>query len=130
MLKTSRFSKTNRGARRHLITALPALMLLAMLVMVPGAVSAASPLDAPRDAGIVGERYDGLAAIHDEGRADGQIRAMVKDINDQRRAFYAKQATEEGVKIEAIARIYARTIFKKAPSGWWFLLEDGNWRQK
>ncbi|MCR9219841.1 MAG: YdbL family protein [Alphaproteobacteria bacterium] len=90
----------------------------------------ASPLDGPRDAGIVGERYDGYAQIRDETRADAALHTLVDDINTQRRAYYEQQARSEGVSADAISLIYAETIFEKAPAGWWFLLRNRGWVQK
>jgi len=123
MSKTSRFSRIRRG--------LLALALAGPLLALAGlSPAAASPLDGPRDAGVVGERYDGLAVIRDEGRASAQIRGLVADINRQRRAYYEDQAASQNAPVPAIAAIYAETIFEKAPAGWWFLLQDGRWVQK
>ena len=123
MSKTSRFSK----ARRALLALALAAPLLALAGLTP---AAASPLDGPRDAGIVGERYDGLAVNRDESRADAALRGLVADINRQRRAYYEQQAGAQNAPISAIAAIYAETIYEKAPGGWWFLLQDGRWVQK
>ncbi len=126
MSKTSRFSE----ARRRVLATLPALALLGGLTLGAGVGLAADPLDPPRDKGIVGERVDGYAAIREPDRADAAIRALVKEINGKRKAFYARRADEEGVSIEAIAKIYAKKIYEKAPKGWWFRTEDGRWVQK
>lgn len=123
MSKPNRFSE----ARRRLLALAVALPLLTLLGAVP---AAAAPLDGPRDAGIVGERYDGLAVIRDESRADAALRGLVADINRQRRAYYEDQAKAQGAPVSAIAAIYAKTIYDKAPGGWWFLLQDGRWVQK
>lgn len=123
MSKPSRFS----NARRALLALAVTLPLLALFGAGP---AAAAPLDGPRDAGIVGERYDGLAVIRDESRADAALRGLVADINRQRRAYYEEQAKAQGAPVPAIAAIYAKTIYDKAPGGWWFLLQDGRWVQK
>ncbi|MEQ8604176.1 MAG: YdbL family protein [Marivibrio sp.] len=133
MSKPSRFSSRRVfNARRGLLAALLAAPVLALpvLALIGAAPAAASPLDGPRDAGVVGERYDGLAVVRDEGRADAQVRGLVADINRQRRAYYEEQAAAQNAPVPAIAAIYAETIFEKAPSGWWFLRQDGRWVQK
>ena len=130
MSKTSRFS----DGRRRLLAALPALALVGVLggalTLGTGSALAADPLDAPRDKGIVGERVDGYAAVREPDRADAAIRTLVTEINAKRKAFYARRADEEGVSVEAIAKIYAKKIYEKAPKGWWFRAEDGRWVQK
>lgn len=114
-----------------MLAATLALALAALAGLGPAAPTAqASPLDVPRDAGIVGERFDGYAQIRDESRADGALRSLVDDINRQRRAYYEQQARSEGVSTDAISLIYAETIFEKAPTGWWFLLRNRGWVQK
>jgi hypothetical protein len=126
MSKPNRFSSTRRSVLGALLVG---ALGLAFLASTSGP-AAASPLDGPRDAGIVGEGVDGYAAIRDEARATPSIRALVQDINKQRRAYYEERAKEEGVAAAAIARIYAKTIYEKAPSGWWFRTDGGAWRQK
>lgn len=121
----SRFSE----ARRRAVTALTAGLALAALALA-APPAAAAPLDAPRDKGIVGEGVDGYAKIRDESRADAEIRALVAEINRKREDLYSRRAEEEGVAVEAIAKIYAKKIYEKAPAGWWFRTEDGRWVQK
>lgn len=98
-----------------------------LVAILPSLARAADPLDAPRNAGTVGERYDGYAEVRDG--ASGDVPGLVQSINDKRRAFYQQKAAEEGVDISAVQEIYAKAIYDKAPSGWWFLTKSG-WKQK
>lgn len=127
MSKTTRFSSRRRHFIRLARGALPLALALGLIGPAP---ALAAPLDAPRAAGIVGERYDGLAVIRDESRADSNLRTLVRDINDKRRALYEQEAQKQDAPLSAVAKIYAKTIYDKAPAGWWFLGQDGTWAQK
>ena len=119
--------KTMQMQNRRLFLTLLTVSLFAVALGAPPA--AAATLDELRSAGVVGERYDGLAVVRDTG-ASAQIRAQVDDVNAQRRRIYAKRASEQGVPADQVGRVYAQEIFRSAPSGTWFLGEDGNWTRK
>ena len=97
-------------------------------VQTVNAQSQSRLLDAPRAAGIVGERYDGFAVVR--GTASPEISTLVDQVNAERRAVYAQSAAKDRVPIEAVGKIYATQIIKSAPSGTWFLSEDGKWTRK
>lgn len=106
------------------------LLLLAILSIPCGAEAQSQSrlLDAPRAAGLVGERYDGFAVAH--GAVAANIAALIDQVNAERRALYAERAKSEGAPVEAIGRIYAGEIIKSAPAGTWFLSESGQWTRK
>jgi uncharacterized protein YdbL (DUF1318 family) len=112
--------------RRRLLLALAALPL--MLRAGRAAAQSAKLLDAPRIAGLVGERYDGYAVAH--GRVSTEIAGLVDRVNAERRAIYEKRAAADKVPIEAVQQIYAQQIRQSAPVGTWFLGADGQWSQK
>ncbi|HEY2111505.1 MAG TPA: YdbL family protein [Dongiaceae bacterium] len=117
--------------RRRLLLGLAGLPLLALGVAgLPASAQAqtARLLDAPRIAGLVGERYDGYAVAR--GKVDSDLAALIDKVNADRRAVYAKQADADKVPIEAVGKIYAAEIIKSAPVGTWFLGENGQWTQK
>lgn len=117
--------------RRRLLLGLAGLPLLAFAVTgLPATAQAqtARLLDAPRIAGLVGERYDGYAVPR--GKVDSALSALIDKVNADRRAVYAKQAAADKVPIEAVGKIYAAEIIKSAPVGTWFLGENGQWTQK
>jgi uncharacterized protein len=118
------------AGRRAALRSLGALLLLgpALLAGSTAAQAQARLLDAPRAAGQVGERFDGYAVTR--GSVPPDITALVKKVNDDRRAVYAQRAAAEHVPIEAIGKIYAAEIIKSAPPGTWFLSESGQWSQK
>lgn len=101
-----------------------------MAALITGSsLAIADPLDGPRASGLVGERFDGFAVVRDPN-AGGDVKALVKDINAKRRAFYSNIANQQNVSVSEVGKIYANEIFEKAPRGYWFLTSTGAWRQK
>ena len=112
--------------RRRLLLALAALPLLVAAERV--AAQSAKLLDAPRIAGLVGERYDGYAVAR--GRVTTEVAGLIDKVNADRRAVYEKRAAADKVPIDAVQQIYAQQIRQFAPAGTWFLGPDGQWTQK
>jgi uncharacterized protein YdbL (DUF1318 family) len=95
-----------------------------------GAAHAQSkPLDAPRTAGTVGERYDGYAVVRD-AKASADVRKLVEETNAERRKVYQDQAAAKGAPAEEVGKVYAGQIMSAAPAGWWFQDAGGAWVQK
>ena len=115
-----------RLAGPHTAALFVLLMLAAMLVP---SVAWSQSLDALRAQGVVGERYDGVAVIR-SASASADVRNFVASVNAQRQKIYADRATQQGIPVGQVARIYARQIYDKLPAGAWFLDESGTWRQK
>jgi uncharacterized protein YdbL (DUF1318 family) len=107
-------------------------LLLSLLLAAPPFAAAwaqARPLDPPRAAGVVGERYDGLAVVR-APNAPSDVRALVDQTNAERSALYKQRAASDGASVDAVGRIYAQEIMKAAPAGTWFLQESGQWTKK
>lgn len=121
------FERLNR--RQWLVRFGAILALVAGLFGSAGlALAQARPLDAPRAAGTVGERFDGYAVTR--GSVTPDITALVAKVNAERKALYTERATAQGVSVLDIGKIYAVEIIKSAPAGTWFLAENGQWSQK
>jgi uncharacterized protein YdbL (DUF1318 family) len=116
--------------RRRALLRLGAVLLLGLSVLgAPVAARAQSrPLDAPRAAGTVGERFDGYALAR--GAVTPDVANLIAQVNAERRALYEQRAKSENVPVEAIGKIYAGEIVKSAPAGTWFLSEAGQWTRK
>ncbi len=108
--------------------ALLPLALAALALPAEAVAQSARPLDEPRAAGQVGERYDGYAVTR--GNVPPDIAALVAKVNAERKALYAQRAAADHVPVEAVGRIYAAEIIKSAPPGTWFLSESGQWTRK
>lgn len=108
---------------------LGAFCTAALLAVAPALVHAQTrPLDAPRAAGLVGERYDGMAVVR--GAAPADVSALVAAANAERKKIYSDRAATDHVSVDAIGQIYAAEIIKSAPAKTWFLSEAGQWSQK
>lgn len=102
-----------------------ALVLLLLVFALWAPPAAAQSLDALRASGAVGERYDGYAEARQSSAA-----ATVQQVNAKRQQIYKKRAAEQGISAAQVGRIYAREIMGKAPSGTFFLNENGSWTRK
>jgi len=107
------------------------LLALALLLFaaVPQALAQGKPLDAPRAAGTIGERYDGYVVLRD-GNAPQSVKNLVAETNAQRKALYEKRAKEDKAPVAAIGKIYAQQIIRSAPKGTYFLDESGRWTRR
>lgn len=107
-------------------------ILVAASILGSGAVMSpanADPLDDFRNAGVIGERFDGYLEVRDPA-AGADARALIRDVNERRRAVYTKRASEQGVSPDAVGRVYAQRIVAEVPRGVWIKREDGSWAQK
>lgn len=96
-----------------------------------GAPAAAEerPLDAPRAAGLIGERYDGYAVVRDT-TASAEIKSLVEKTNAERRRIYEQQASATGAPVTEVGKVYATEILQKVPAGTWFQGPDGSWTRR
>ncbi len=131
MWKRIRSSKTATAIpvsrQLRFIATATAVVCMALLICMQTAM--ADPLDKPRADGIVGERYDGYAAMRKSG-APANVVALVRTINRQRRDYYKKLAQKEGVSPAEVGKVYANKIYQSAPRGYWFLSQSGQWQRK
>ena len=104
-------------------------MAMLTLAFLAGPQALAKPLDAPRAAGQIGERYDGYVVLRDS-KAPQSVKNLVKQTNAQRKALYEKRAKEDKAPVAAIGAIYAQQIRKSAPKGTYFLDSKGKWTRK
>lgn len=117
-------NKQDRNMNRRIF--LGAAVALAFSAAALTALPAyADKLNDLRLSGAVGEAYDGFARAR-----EGSAKSFVQGVNAQRRKIYTKRAKSQGVSVDQVGRVYAGQIAKKAPSGTWFLLESGKWKQK
>lgn len=107
------------------------ILALALLIFagVPQGMAQGKPLDAPRAAGTIGERFDGYVVLRDSN-APQSIKDLVAQTNAQRKALYEKRAKEDNAPVGEIGKIYAQQIMKSAPAGTYFLDASGKWTQR
>ncbi len=110
------------------IAAFLAAAVVAMTAMT-GVASADAFTDA-RNAGLIGERPDGYAAIVNPGSAPASITQLVDSINAQRRAHYEKIAAETGADAQAVGQVTAQQLYAAVPPGTFLMSQSGEWAQK
>ena len=109
-----------------LVLRLGAVLLLLCLTALP---AAAQSLDEAKADGQVGERIDGYVGVVD-ANASGEVRALVDQVNAERKEKYAEIAAERGTSIQAVAQIAGQKLIARAPGGQYVLGANGQWRQK
>ena len=114
-----RFSKLLRSS---------ALWFSTLIVLGAYAANAAT-LDGAKSAGQIGEGVDGYVHLVDKN-APADVKALVKDVSDKRRARYASIAKERGVPVEDVAALAGAKLVKRAPAGEYVMDSNGKWRKK
>ncbi len=102
-------------------------LIFSFLLLASSAAFAADLDQAKRD-GLVGERADGYLGLVDTS-APSDVRALVADVNDKRKAEYQRIAAGndlEMAQVEALAG--KKAIERTAPGGW--ILLNGGWQKK
>lgn len=115
-------------SRRLFLAALAASGLTAALsgpAFFAPAPAWAQSKDALIAAGTAGERWDGYLEARDSSAA-----GAVASINAQRKQVYEKRASEQGVPVEEVGKVYAQEIIGRLPSGAWIKRPNGDWVQK
>ena len=108
------------------------LIVAAALVSAPLAfapAAARSPAyQQARSAGLIGEQVDGYLGI--VGSADAATRALVQDINNQRRQAYTQKAQQNGVTISDWAFTSGCSLISKTVPGEKYEAPDGSWQTR
>ncbi len=105
--------------------AIKLLSVLTFCLWFAAAPVHAADLGQAKAAGLVGELMNGYLGLVD-GNAPADVKAMVDNINAQRRAEYQRIAAKNGVPAEEVAKLTAQKVinqtapgqFVQTPSGW------------
>lgn len=101
---------------------------LAIALAAPSAAQTGSAAVAARQAGIVGERYDGyLGYLATPSEA---VRRHVGAINIRRRSLYTGLATRRRVNLQAVAIAAGCELLGQVKVGEVYMLNDGVWRKR
>lgn len=102
---------------------------IAIALALAAAPAHAGALDDARKAGQVGEQMNGYIALVKES-ATKDVKALVKDINQRRKAKYAKLAKGNGVTLEQIESQMGQKLIEKAKRGSYVQNPKGDWYKK
>ena len=100
------------------------------IILMTGFALAASPVvERAKDQCVVGEQADGYLGFVDGG-GDDALRREVRDINQQRKAYYADLAARNGVAIDVTAALTAEKLIASASAGECVRTQNGTWTKK
>ncbi|NUT01500.1 MAG: YdbL family protein [Sphingomonas sp.] len=109
-----------------------------ILAVAIGGAAAAIPAEAPsqsysalaaaRQAGQVGERYDGYLGLATPSSA--AVQRQVSAINIRRRSLYLELARRRGVTPQVAALATGCELITRVQVGEVYLLQDGVWRRR
>jgi uncharacterized protein YdbL (DUF1318 family) len=103
-----------------------AAVLLAFAAPSPAQTSPA--IQSARQAGIVGERYDGYLGL--AARPPEVVRRQVGAVNIKRRKLYIELASRRNVSPEAVGIAAGCELLAEVKVGEVYMLNDGVWRRR
>jgi uncharacterized protein len=104
------------------------LALWVGLWAVPAAHAEIS-LETAKQAGLVGERPDGLIGFV-VGTVPADVRAMVEQVNAQRLQRYAQVAAGNGTSVSGVQAVAGRQLIERSPAGQYVMGAGGQWVRK
>lgn len=111
------------------ILRLPVLLLALAAAPMAAAPAAAQGLsvDEAKQAGLVGERPDGLLGVIG---GNGEARRLVEEVNARRLDEYRRIAERTGTTLAAVQAIAGQKLVDEAPPGTYVMTAQGRWIQK
>ncbi|WP_236075284.1 YdbL family protein [Mariprofundus sp. EBB-1] len=105
-----------------------AVLAVSLTMIVAGASSAwSADIRSAKAAGQIGEQLNGYLGVVSSAPAD--VRAMVQDINQKRRAVYQRIASKNGTSLQAVEQMAAKKAINKTPPGQ-YIQSSGGWVKK
>ena len=98
------------------------------LALPAAAAQNPATIDAARQAGIVGERYDGYMGF--VGTPSAELRRQVAAVNLRRRNLYIGLGGRRSVGPHVVGIATACELIPRLASGQFYLLADGVWRRR
>ena len=83
-----------------------------------------------KQAGTIGETYQGYVELVDEKSKDKDAKAVVDEENADRKELYKIIADKEGTTADVVAERNAKRVFEKAKVGEYLKGADGKWKKK
>jgi len=86
-------------------------------------------LDEAKVQGLIGEKPNGyLAPVSENSKSD--VQALVKDINQKRKAHYKEIAKKNGTELGAVEVLAGKKAIEKTASGNYIQTPQGTWKKK
>ncbi len=117
---------------KHTIITIVVAAALAVVALSPiaNAAAASATVEHAKTECIAGEQADGYLGIIDEAKASESLKREIRDINQQRKAYYAEIAQRNGVTIEVTGTLTAQKLIEQAPSGQCVRDQQRRWMKK
>ena len=104
-------------------------LLILAVAGIGGPAAAQTPMvDAARQAGIVGERFDGYIGF--VSPPPSGLRGQVNTINIRRRSLYSNLAASRGVSPQEVGITAGCQLLVRVQAGQAYMLTDGQWRRR
>jgi uncharacterized protein YdbL (DUF1318 family) len=103
------------------------LLIVAAAAAMPAAAQTPA-VDAARQAGQIGERYDGYIGL--VAAASPGLRSQVAAINIRRRSLYSNLAASRGVSPEEVGITAGCRLLARVQPGQAYLLAGGQWHRR
>ena len=100
----------------------------ACLAVPAAAAQNPATINAARQAGIIGERYDGYMGFVTTPSA--QVRRQVGAVNLRRRNLYIGLAARRNVNAQVVGIATACELIPRLGPGQFYMLSDGVWRRR
>lgn len=104
------------------------IALAAAVVAAPAAGQNAAVVVAAKQAGIIGERFDGYVGF--VATPSAEVRRQAGAVNLRRRNLYIDLATRRNVTAQVVGIATACEIFPRVRVGEFYMLGDGVWRKR
>jgi uncharacterized protein YdbL (DUF1318 family) len=105
------------------------IFVAAAIVALSVPAAAQTPaLDAARNSGLIGERYDGYLGA-DHATSPG-LRSQIAAINIRRRSLYNNLAASRGVSPQEVGITAGCQLLARVQVGQAYMLSDGRWRRR
>jgi len=102
--------------------------LLGVLVLAAPAIGQTPAVNAAREAGAIGERYDGYIGV--AAPVSAAVRSQVATINIHRRSLYSNLAARKGASPQDVGITAGCQLLARVTVGEVYLLSDGVWRRR
>jgi len=106
-----------------------AIVAVSLTMLAAGASSAwSADIRTAKASGQIGEQRNGYLGI--VSTASGEVQALVRDINQKRKALYKGIASKNGTSLQTIEKIAGKKAIKKTPKGQFIRSSSGRWVKK
>ena len=104
------------------------LFLALAIAAAPAAAQDSPVIVGARQAGVVGERYDGFLGYLDG--ANEQVRRQVGAVNIKRRVLYTDLAVRRKATVQEVGIAAGCELLRTVKVGEIYMLGDGNWKRR